>query len=259
MKLFKISAAVVGLIFSFAQVTFGQIAISSFGVAATENFTIGTSATASLPSNWQFSAPGTANPTWGAGGNFTGTLQQASSGSLATGSRYNWGDGTTTTDRAIGFMSSGSYASPSSIMSFYSNTTGSTIDSLAITFDIERYRINTAAASVTFFTSTNGSTWTAQTAGNSGAFTTGTNAYNFTSGTVISRSVTLTGLGLTNGSSFYLRWNFDTSGSNSQGLGLDNVSLTASAIPEPSTYAAIFGTLALVGTVWHRRRQRKAV
>ena len=144
-------------------------------------------------------------------------------------------------------------------MSFYSNTTGSTIDSLAITFDIERYRINTAAASVTFFTSTNGSTWTAQTAGNSGAFTTGTSAYNFTSGTVISRSVTLTGLGLTNGSSFYLRWNFDTSGSNSQGLGLDNVSLTASAIPEPSTYAAIFGTLALVGTVWHRRRQRKAV
>ena len=32
---------------------------------------------------------------------------------------------------------------------------------------------------------------------------------------------------------------------------------TLSAIPEPSTYAAIFGTLALVGTVWHRRRQRK--
>ena len=32
-----------------------------------------------------------------------------------------------------------------------------------------------------------------------------------------------------------------------------------SAIPEPSTYAAIFGALALAGTVWHRRRQRKAV
>lgn len=34
---------------------------------------------------------------------------------------------------------------------------------------------------------------------------------------------------------------------------------TPSAIPEPSTYAAIFGALALTGTVWHRRRQRKAV
>eukprot|EP01012_Entosiphon_sulcatum_P042059 TRINITY_DN55997_c0_g1_i1.p1 TRINITY_DN55997_c0_g1~~TRINITY_DN55997_c0_g1_i1.p1 ORF type:complete len:290 (+),score=20.69 TRINITY_DN55997_c0_g1_i1:309-1178(+) len=41
---------------------------------------------------------------------------------------------------------------------------------------------------------------------------------------------------------------------------IDNLAIngSVSAIPEPSTYAAIFGTLALVGTVWHRRRQRKA-
>ncbi len=33
--------------------------------------------------------------------------------------------------------------------------------------------------------------------------------------------------------------------------------LTASAIPEPSTYAAIFGALSLVGaTVWRRRARR---
>lgn len=34
------------------------------------------------------------------------------------------------------------------------------------------------------------------------------------------------------------------------------VTATASAIPEPSTYAAIFGGLALAGAVWRRRRQR---
>ncbi len=41
---------------------------------------------------------------------------------------------------------------------------------------------------------------------------------------------------------------------------VDGLSLggSVSAIPEPSTYAAIFGALALVGTVWHRRRQRIA-
>ncbi len=41
---------------------------------------------------------------------------------------------------------------------------------------------------------------------------------------------------------------------------IDDVVLNGSisAIPEPSTYAAIFGALALVGTVWHRRRQRTA-
>ncbi len=44
-------------------------------------------------------------------------------------------------------------------------------------------------------------------------------------------------------------------------LRLDAVTLSGSvsAIPEPSTYAAIFGSLALAATVWHRRRQRKAV
>ncbi len=37
-------------------------------------------------------------------------------------------------------------------------------------------------------------------------------------------------------------------------FGFDNVALSASAVPEPSTYAALFGGLALAGAVWHRRR-----
>jgi hypothetical protein len=52
--------------------------------------------------------------------------------------------------------------------------------------------------------------------------------------------------------------NTDTSTSAYQTLAIDNFSYSASAIPEPSTYAAIFGSLALAGTIWHRRRQRKA-
>lgn len=36
-------------------------------------------------------------------------------------------------------------------------------------------------------------------------------------------------------------------------------SLTLSAVPEPSTYAAIFGALALGGAVWQRRRRREVV
>lgn len=39
-------------------------------------------------------------------------------------------------------------------------------------------------------------------------------------------------------------------------LGFDNVTLTASAVPEPSTYAAIFGGLSLAGAAWLRRRNR---
>jgi hypothetical protein len=40
------------------------------------------------------------------------------------------------------------------------------------------------------------------------------------------------------------------------GLALDNFSTSVSAIPEPSTYAAIFGAVALAGGMIHRRRRR---
>ena len=42
---------------------------------------------------------------------------------------------------------------------------------------------------------------------------------------------------------------------------IDDVSFygSASAIPEPSTYAAILGIAALGGVVWHRRRQHQSV
>jgi len=35
-----------------------------------------------------------------------------------------------------------------------------------------------------------------------------------------------------------------------------NTALNLTAIPEPSTYAAIFGTLALAGVIYHRRKKR---
>ena len=194
-----------------------------------ENFDLmGATATAALPAGWLLSAAGVAAPTYSAG--LAATTQAASSGSPSTGGRYNWGNGTTVTDRAVGFMTSGGYASPNSVLFGFTNSTGSTITSLSLGFDFERYRINTAAAAITFFGSTDGINWTAVTAGDSGAFTTGTSAYNFTTGTVVSKAPTISGLSLTNGSNYYLRWNFNTTGSNSHGLGLDNFTLAATTV-----------------------------
>ena len=54
---------------------------------------------------------------------------------------------------------------------------------------------------------------------------------------------------------------FFREGASSHGtLGADNLNVsmdfnTAAAIPEPSTYAAIFGSMALAGAIWHRRRK----
>jgi hypothetical protein len=219
------------LLFSFTG--HSQISIAST-TPVTENFTIGTTATASLPANWKMSAAGAGSSTlsYTASGNLTATSQAANSGTPATGGRFNWGDSTNTTDRAIGFMTSGSYASPNAIQAFYRNTSGSQINDITIAFDFERYRINSAAASVTFFTSTNGTSWTSRTAGDiaTSAFPTGTNSYTFTGGTTVNRSVTLSGVNIAAGGDFYVMWLVNTTGGNSQGIGLDNVSLTATIV-----------------------------
>ena len=203
----------------------------------TENFdSIGTGATANLPANWKMSSAGTGSTSnWTTATNVTATTQQASSGSPTAGGRYNWAT-TAATDRAIGFMTSGSYASPNSIMAFYRNTSGSTISDLTINFQFERYRINTSNASVTFFTSTDGATWTASTAGDIATtdFPTGASSYTFGAPTTITRAVTLTGVNIPVTGDFYLRWVLNTTGTNSQGIGLDEVTVTPT-LAEPAT------------------------
>src|SRR5260221_202618 len=81
----------------------------------------------------------------------------------------------------------------------------------------------------TLLVSTDGITWSSQSSGDTGAFSTGSSSYTFTAAsgqTVVSKTVAVTGLSIINGSSYYIRWNFDTTGANSQGLGLDNLVLT---------------------------------
>lgn len=196
-----------------------------------ENFnSIGSSGNATLPLNWKMSSAGTgAISGWATGTNITATTQAASSGSPTTGGAYNWAT-TAGTDRAIGFMTDGSYASPNSVMAFYRNTTGSTVTTITVLFAIERYRVNTSTSSLSFFSSTDGSAWTARAAGDisAGVFTTGASTYNFTSPQTIYKTVTITGLSIANNGDFYLRWVFTNTGStNSQGIALDDVSLFA--------------------------------
>lgn len=211
----------------FVSLIHAQINISN-NTPVTQNFD-GMAATTTLPANWRIEASNAA-PTW-AGGSGSVT-QQASSGSPTAGGTYNWG--TSTSERAVGAMTSGSFASPNNIMAFFSNTGASNITDLTISYDAERYRVNSAAASIQFFYSLNGSTWVAVTAGDIAAasFPTGASAYTFAAPLTINKTgIAITGLSITPSSNFYLRWNLNTTGSNSQGIGIDNVSVTA-------TYAA---------------------
>lgn len=213
--------------------TFAQVALPD-ATPVSENFD-SMAATLNLPANWRVASGAT--PTWAAG-----TLvvtQQASSGAPTAGGTYNWGAGTS--DRAVGSMTSGSFASPRSYMVNFQNTSAQQLDSLTATFQIERYRVNTAAAQVNFFWSSDGSTWNAVTAGDvlNADLPTGASAYNFAPGLTVNRNniaVTFTPA-IPPGGQFYLRWNFNTTGSSSQGIGLDDVSVTGSFSTPSNNYS----------------------
>ncbi|MFP5438200.1 MAG: beta strand repeat-containing protein [Bacteroidia bacterium] len=228
-KVFFAMWVVVGINSSWAQISIGS------STAVTENFNTmsTTSQTGSLPSNWKMSAAGNGTAAgWTTSSNVTATTVIASSGTPSTGGRYNFGDGTTNTDRSPGFLTSSGYASPNSIMAYYKNTFTAAINQLAVTYVIERYKINSAAASTAFSYSTDGSTWTAVPSSNL-TFTAASPAtYGFPIDSQ-NGTATITGLNIAVNGSFYLKWNFDTTGSNSQGLGLDNVSVTATFANTP--------------------------
>ncbi len=220
----------------------------------TENFnSMGSSSTASLPANWKISVAGAAAPTYAAGGNFTAVNNQASSGLPNAGGRWNWGT-TAATDRALGTMTSGSYANPNSIMAQYRNTNGTFLTDLAISYSAERYRINTSGVNISFYYSLDGTNWTAVPAGDVAAasFPPAANSYTFGTPLTIPVSFNITGLSVANAGDIYLRWEiFGSPATNSQGVAIDDVSVTATfatGCSTPTTQASTIGVNTITNT-----------
>ena len=196
-----------------------------------QNFnSMGTSATASLPTDWKMSAAaqGTTSTFWTNAGNLTATTIAASSGSPNTGGRYNWGFSNDANNRAIGFMTSGGYKDPNSIMFAFTNTTGQTITDFTVSFDYLRFRTNSTAISNVFYMSDSSTSWGSAISTN--VWATGTSGYNFAPAPVsLTNTISLT---ITNGGVAYMMWAFDpTTDGNSQGIGLDNVSINTPGGP----------------------------
>ena len=240
----------------FCAPSFGQILVPNT-TTINETFDgMGTSTTSALPTNWKMSpAGGGLSPTWSNVANFAAVNQGASSGTPTSGGRYNFGNGTNTSDRSPGIMTSGSYASPNAIMSYFRNTNGQNIQSLTVGYTLERYRINTALASVSFSYSLDGSNWIAVSGGDiaSSSLPTGTLSWatNFNPtgtpsttnpGIVTLSNISITGLSIPTNGDFYLRWNLITTGGNSQAIAVDNFSLSA-------TFGAPTPTINVTGTL----------
>lgn len=233
-RLLQIFALFVGLMIS--TMGWGQQSIINAGTATTQDFSgMGTSGTASLPTGFKIGtdwSSGTTATTQAYGTTGTGVVTGSSGGGTV-----NWANGVTgsSTERALGFLSSSGYTSPRSIIYAFTNNTGNTITSIDLAWNYEKYRSGSRAFDWTFF---HGSTSTATTAETSGNQSYAADANNTTVSNPplsISKSFSITGLSIANGSTYYLRWTYTGVGgsTNGQGLGIDDFSITLNAEASP--------------------------
>ena len=204
------------------------MSLSVLGTAVTENFNgMGTSATASTPTGIRIGTDfntGTTATTLTYGNTGTGVVTSTSSGGA-----INWADGIagSATDRALGFLSTGSYTSPRSIVAAFKNNTGSTITNLTIDWKYEKYRSGTRAFDWTFLHGASSTPTTAATDGNQSYAADANNTVVFSPSSDVSKSVVLSGLSIADGATYYLMWTYTglAGSSNSQGLSIDDLSI----------------------------------
>ena len=232
----------------FVNETNAQISITSVGTAFTENFDgMGTSATATLPTGFKLGSDWATSTSATTVSSFSSVTTAPTAGGL-----YNFGNGTsTTTERALAILNTGSYTSPKSIILKITNNTGGTISTINISFDYEKYRSGSRAFDWTFFHGSTSAPSIAETAGNNSYTADGGNTTMFNPPTSINKSFTLTGLSIPTGGDYYFRWTFTGNGgsSNGQAIGIDNFSLTVSAPPTVTspTVSSITTNSAILG------------
>jgi endonuclease I len=226
----KITYLIILFAFGFLGTNAQTVSITSTGTAFTENFDgMGSSATAALPAGFKIGTDwtaGTSATTQAYGSTGAGAVTGTSGGGV-----INWANGITasSTDRSLGFLTSGSFASPRSIIVKLTNNTGGTITDLLVSFDYEKYRSGSRAWDWNFFHGATTTAATAATAGDQNYPADPNNLVISNPPLSVSKSVTLSGLAITPGSDYYLRWTYTglAGSSNSQGMGIDNFSVTA--------------------------------
>src|SRR5689334_11223503 len=156
--------------------------------------------------------------------------------STAANGSYNFGAGTTAlgnSDRAPGFLSSGTATMSGNLYAQLVNNTGGALTGLQISYDVEKYRngSNPAGYRIQLFYSADGNTWT--NAGSDFFTPFGPDADNSgfatAPGATVPVSNKILNVAVANGANIYLAWNYSvTSGTtttNAQALAIDNVSI----------------------------------
>ncbi|MDB6121870.1 MAG: hypothetical protein JWQ71_863 [Pedosphaera sp.] len=181
------------------------------------------------------------------------------------------------TDRSLGNVGSGTLAATGGDIYIglrIRNTTGQTLDSFTLTYNGEQWRDGGVATpgSPTAQTMTFGWSTTATSISDANNLFTSLTSLDFTTpvfintgtGAAVDGNVagrvngitgTVTGLNWLDGTDLWLRWDDINNPNNDHGSGIDDLVFTATAVPEPTTWAVFtMGTLAFVG---YRRRKQK--
>lgn len=226
---------------------YAQVNISA-GNTITQDFTIGTSATASMPSGWKVEKNSSVRTrgTYSGAASATEYIAGNSMSSSATGAIYNFGAGIagSAVDRAVGGLSSSGGAKTVSIYVYLYNNGAEQISDLTISYDVEKYRngSNSAGFSIQMYYSTNGTSWTSAGSDFLTSFVADADNSNFASapGSTVSISNKTLNQSINASGSLYLAWSYSvTTGSttsNAQALGVDNISITANEpqVPTPT-------------------------
>lgn len=236
--------------------THGQVSLTSLGVAYTENFdTLSNTAgltTANLTNGWLMTESG--------GGARDNEQYAVAAGESNTGDTYSFG-AAGSTERALGGLRSGTLIPVFGVQ--FVNNTGVTITSLDISYVGEMWRLGTAARTDRLdfqysldAVSLASGVWTDVAAlgfSSPDIVTVGAKNGNLPAErTTVAASIN--GLAVANGAVVTIRWtDVDASGAD-DGLAVDDFGLTA--IPEPSTYALLFGAVALSLVIVRRRCRR---
>lgn len=249
--------------------THAAISVDSTAFSYLQNFDTLTTSTSPAPGPWTndvtldgwslFMSTGEAVTTYLGG-----------SGQFGSGSFYSFG-ATGSTDRALGGIGSGnsyfgtvaSGAVAGYIAVSFTNNTGAALSSFTLGFDGEQWRkggnspaqtmvleygLGSTFADVTTWTAPGGNfDWASPVIGGSSAAVDGN-----TAGLVAGRGGSVA-TSWAAGTTLWVRWIENNDVGNNHGLGIDNLTLTVSAVPEPGTYAMFLTGLAAITCIARRR------
>ena len=196
---------------------------------------IGSGATASLPADFRVDRPSSVRTvgSYAAAAAVTTAAGGTSLSSTAANGIYNFGATADATDRAIGFLSSGTATQSGNLYAQLVNSTGSPLSALQVSYNVEKYRggSNAAGFRIQLFYSTDGVAWTSGGAAFLTAFAAdaGNTGFNPAPGASVPVTAPLS-VPIPTGASFYLAWNYSVmSGStttNAQALAIDDITIS---------------------------------